>query len=118
MFLKKFSLIPFAVLLTFSLVACTPTTDTPTDSTPTTEGTSTTKTFTLEELAQYNGQNGQPAYVAINGTVYDVTNIPEWAGGMHQNGLTAGQDLSEYINSAPHGTSVLQNLPVVGELAE
>lgn len=31
------------------------------------------KTFTREELAKFNGQNGQPAYVAISGTVYDVS---------------------------------------------
>jgi Predicted heme/steroid binding protein len=31
------------------------------------------KQFTLEELKQYNGENGQPAYVAIDGIVYDVS---------------------------------------------
>ena len=34
----------------------------------------TEKTFTLAQLAQYDGQNGQPAYVAVDGVVYDVTN--------------------------------------------
>ena len=31
------------------------------------------KIFTKNELAQYNGQNGQPAYVAVQGVVYDVS---------------------------------------------
>ncbi len=29
--------------------------------------------FTLEELAEYNGTGGRPAYVAVNGIVYDVS---------------------------------------------
>lgn len=122
--IKKVLLFPLAALLSVSLFACapaseTPTVDTPTtEETPVTEETPTVKTFTLEELAMYNGKDGNPAYVAINGIVYDVTNVPEWMNGMHQNGLTAGQDLSDYINTAPHGTTVLQSLPVVGELAE
>lgn len=35
------------------------------------------KTFTPNELAKYNGQNGQPAYVAYKGIVYDVSNVPQ-----------------------------------------
>lgn len=116
---KKIFLLPVAALLSISLVACTSTTDTPmVGETPTTEEMPMVKTFTLEELAIYNGKDGNPAYVAINGTVYDVTDVPAWMEGMHQNGLTAGQDLSTYINTAPHGSRVLQNLPIVGELAE
>jgi cytochrome b involved in lipid metabolism len=37
--------------------------------------------FTLEELAQFNGKDGNPAYVAVNGKVYDVTDVPAWRGG-------------------------------------
>ena len=48
------------------------------------------KTFTREELAKFNGQNGQPAYVAISGTVYDVSNKAAWKGGKHH-GNEAGQ---------------------------
>jgi predicted heme/steroid binding protein len=73
------------------------------------------QTFTLEELAQYNGQNGAKAYIAVNGKVYDVTRIGAWEGGVH-NGVVAGTDASEVINQAPHGTSVLKNLRVVGTL--
>ena len=34
--------------------------------------------FTLEELSLYNGKNGAPAYVAVNGVVYYVTNNSVW----------------------------------------
>ncbi len=75
------------------------------------------KEFTLEELKKYDGQNGNPAYVAIDGTVYDMTNVGPWAGGKHH-GNTAGNDLSSAILKAPHGKSVLGKLPVVGVLAK
>lgn len=32
-------------------------------------------TFNQTELAKYNGQDGQPAYVAVDGVVYDVTGL-------------------------------------------
>lgn len=77
-----------------------------------------TKTFTKEELQQYNGQNGQPAYVAIHNKVYDVTHIPAWQNGMH-NGNKAGLDLTDILfNFSPHKDRVLAKLPVVGELTE
>ena len=31
------------------------------------------KEFTLEDLSQYNGSNGSPAYVAMEGIVYDIS---------------------------------------------
>lgn len=72
------------------------------------------KTFTAAELAKYDGQNGNPAYIAVNGVVYDVSNVPQWQGGMH-NGHKAGTDLTKAIASAPHGTRVLSGLPIVGK---
>jgi len=74
-------------------------------------------TFTLAELATFNGENGQPAYVAVAGVVYDVSNHPRWQTNEH-NGNVAGTDLTEAIKKAPHGTSKLKDLPVVGKLAE
>lgn len=73
------------------------------------------RVFTLDELKQYNGQNGNPAYVAVNGIVYDVTNAKNWNNGSHQ-GHTAGTDLTDAIAQSPHGDSVLKGLPVVGTL--
>lgn len=78
---------------------------------------SSEKTFTLSELKKYNGQNGSPAYVAVDGVVYDVTNVKNWQNGTHH-GYSAGQDLSQAISQSPHGTSVLSGLPVVGKLQQ
>jgi predicted heme/steroid binding protein len=77
---------------------------------------STSQTFTLDELKTYDGQNGNPAYVAIDGIVYDVTNVEEWANGKHKNGLVAGADLTSALADSPHGDKVLKDLPIVGKL--
>lgn len=72
--------------------------------------------LTLEELKMYDGQNGNPAYIAVDGVIYDVTNVSPWSGGKH-NGFTAGQDLTDAIkNVSPHGLAKLESVPVVGEL--
>ncbi len=74
------------------------------------------KTFTIEELATYNGKNGQPAYVAVDGTVYDVTNNAAWAAASHF-GLTAGKNLSNEFQSCHSGQKeILAKLKVVGRL--
>lgn len=74
-----------------------------------------TKEFTLNELAQYDGTMGKPAYAAVNGIVYDVSSNSNWIGGMHH-GLTAGKDLSSEFESC-HGVSDnLAKLPKVGVL--
>lgn len=75
-------------------------------------------TLTLEELKAFNGQDGQPAYVAVDGVIYDVSAIKEWKGGTHQNRFKAGNDLSEEIKLSPHGKSFLKKAVVVGTLAE
>ena len=64
-------------------------TDTPTSApadTPTTvpEADSSELVLTLDELAQYDGQNGNPAYIAVDGVIYDVTNVSQWNGGAHK----------------------------------
>lgn len=75
-------------------------------------------TLTLEELKAYNGQNGMPAYIAVDGKIYDVTNNPMWRNGTH-NGFTAGNDLTEQIKTiSPHGLKVLGQVPMVGVIKE
>jgi predicted heme/steroid binding protein len=59
-----------------------------------------------------------PAYIAVSGVIYDVSDSSRWSGGSH-NGFTAGADLTDEIASiSPHGTSVLDRLVIVGELME
>ena len=79
---------------------------------------STELVLTLDELARYDGKNGNPAYIAVDSVIYDVTDISYWQNGDH-NGFTAGNDLTEEIkNASPHGVSKLKGLPVVGKLAD
>ena len=73
--------------------------------------------FTVEELEKYNGENGNPAYVAIEGVIYDVSKIPAWKTGKHF-GLTAGQDLSEQFESCHGIIDILANAPKVGVLMD
>ncbi|QJD72781.1 cytochrome b5 domain-containing protein [Lactobacillus acetotolerans] len=75
------------------------------------------KKFTKESLLHYDGKDGRPAYVAVDGTVYDVTNNPHWTGGTHH-GHLAGRDLSVAITHSPHGKSVLRKLNKVGTYSE
>jgi predicted heme/steroid binding protein len=77
------------------------------------------KVFTLDELAKFDGKNGNPAYIAVDGVVYDVTNVPEWKGGSHWGRFFAGKDLTTEIKTlSPHGVSKLKGVPVVGTLAK
>ena len=72
--------------------------------------------LTLDQLKQYDGKNGNPAYIAVDGILYDVTNVGQWSNGKH-NGYTAGKDLTDAIkNKSPHGTSKLNGVPIVGKL--
>ena len=81
-----------------------------------TTGTGEQRQFTAEELSQYNGMNGNPTYVAVNGVVYDLSNVARWAGGSHF-GLVAGQDhTSDFMGCHGGLTERLQLLPVVGTL--
>jgi predicted heme/steroid binding protein len=81
-----------------------------------TNNVSSSKAFTVDELKKYNGQNGNPAYVAVSGIVYDVTNARGWKNGRHENGIVAGMDLTSALSQSPHGDSVLKELPIVGKL--
>ena len=76
------------------------------------------KEFTEEELAQYNGKNGNPAYVAYKGKVYDVSTSFLWKGGEHQVFHNAGVDLTDALEQAPHGEDGLDKFTVVGVLRD
>lgn len=74
--------------------------------------------FTMMDLAKYNGQNGAAAYVAIEGTVYDVTGIMGFEDGNHF-GVKPGTDGTQSFRECHNGDrSVLRNLRKVGVLRQ
>jgi predicted heme/steroid binding protein len=74
------------------------------------------KKFTREELAKFNGRNGNPAYLAYNGKVYDVSESSFWLGGDHLGAHQAGKELTEEMALAPHGPENLDRVKLVGVL--
>ncbi len=82
----------------------------------------TGRTFTLAELSKFDGQSGTPAYVAVDGVVYDVSGSVMWPDGKHARcalGAMAGKDLSDIITQAPANMrSNLARMPVVGTLSK
>lgn len=71
---------------------------------------STNMTFNAQTLAKYDGLNGQPAYVAVDGVVYDMSQT--FRNGKHH-GFSAGQDLSQAFHRE-HPADYLNGLTVVG----
>jgi predicted heme/steroid binding protein len=69
-----------------------------------------------DELAQNNGQNGKPAYVAYKGKVYDVSESAFWLYGDHMGSHQAGKDLTMEMELAPHTDMTLQRVKEVGVL--
>lgn len=82
-----------------------------------TEQTIPDKTFTLEELSQYDGKDGREAYIAIDGVVYNVTDVHGWIEGEHE-GYSAGKDLTAAFESSPHKESTLNGLEIIGTLID
>lgn len=74
--------------------------------------------FTKKELAQYDGKDGKPAFIAFEGRVYDVSRSFLWQDGRHQVLHTAGVDLSASLVQAPHGADLLERCSVIGVLEE
>lgn len=70
--------------------------------------------FTPEELAQYNGEDGRPAYIAVNGMVYDVSGYATWEDGTHYD-MVAGTDGTEAFRLC-HNHTILERLKPIGRL--
>lgn len=73
------------------------------------------KEITLEELKEFDGTDGKPAYVAYKGMVYDVTESAMWGDGDHEGMHSAGVDLTVEHEDAPHDEHIL-DFPEVGRL--
>jgi len=110
--MKKFMSLLMIVLLQVTILSACGTTKTPTETSVVTAPIS----LTIQELAKYDGTNGNKAYIAIEGKIYDVTDIPQWKGGKH-NGYTAGKDLTNEIKTkAPHGMTPIEKLTPIGTI--
>lgn len=71
--------------------------------------------FDQEMLAQYDGKDGRPAYIAFDGLVYDVGAY--FIQGEHHEGVHAGMDLTGQIDRRKC-LNALNHCPIVGTWAE
>jgi predicted heme/steroid binding protein/uncharacterized membrane protein len=76
------------------------------------------KEFDAAELADFDGENGKPIYIAHAGKVYDVSQSKLWRNGLHMKRHHAGGDLTADIQAAPHEVDVLERYPQVGVLKQ
>jgi predicted heme/steroid binding protein len=73
--------------------------------------------YTADELRNFDGKEGHPAYVAFNNKIYDVSRSSFWKDGKHFGKHSAGADLTGMLDQAPHGDEKLQVLDQIGKLA-
>lgn len=66
------------------------------------------RTFTRDELREFNGRDRKPADVAFKGKFYDVTDGPSWDDGDHFWQHQAGMDLTEEMEER---RTVMKYLP-------
>ncbi len=126
--LRKWSIVPLSLLscllaLAMLLAACgsqaatagsTASGATTTAGVTTAAGGQTDQAFTAAELAAFDGKNGNKAYIAVDGIVYDVTKVAEWASRLHAGRFAPGKDYSAEIKKAPHGVEQLLKAVRVG----
>jgi predicted heme/steroid binding protein len=80
---------------------------------------SVNRSYTLEELALYDGKDGNDCLVAVDGDVYLIEGFALWVEGEHITSggrARCGFDLTEVIDESPHGRSKLELLKKVGIL--
>ncbi|HRY77202.1 MAG TPA: cytochrome b5 domain-containing protein [Candidatus Izemoplasmatales bacterium] len=106
-----------ATSTTTSTSTTTTSTSTTTTSTSTTQSV-TLRSFTLAELAVFDGHSGTTAYIAVNGIVYDVTDVAEWTNGWHKGMHLAGTDATAAFADSSHSSAFLGQLEIVGTLLD
>jgi predicted heme/steroid binding protein len=72
--------------------------------------------ITKQQLADNNGKNGKPAYIAYQNKVYDVSDTSFWMDGDHMGMHEAGKDLTEELEMAPHRDENFKKVKFVGDL--
>ena len=80
---------------------------------------SVSRSYTLEELALYDGKDDNDCLVAVDGDVYLIEGFALWVAGEHVTSggrARCGFDLTEVIDESPHGRSKLELLKKVGTL--
>ncbi len=73
--------------------------------------------LTIDELANFDGEEGRPAYIAYKGKIYDASQSKLWKNGNHMTRHQAGVDLTDILSQAPHDEDKILSLPVVGQLS-
>jgi predicted heme/steroid binding protein len=76
-----------------------------------------TREFTMKELSAYNGVGDNHAYIAVNGTVYDITG-ERALNQIVAAGFKPGTDLSEQFNSGKLSKQLLNNIRIIGVLRD
>ena len=71
--------------------------------------------YTVDELRAFDGKDGRKALVAVEGTIYDVTESHFWKNGKHARHL-AGDDMTAAIKQAPHGPEKVDKFLQAGRL--
>lgn len=83
-----------------------------------TQAQGTNRVFTTDELANYNGQGGNPAYIAVEGIVYDITpNLDFWTTGINS-AVVPGRDVTTHVSRLYGSLSILGGLKIVGILRD
>lgn len=74
-------------------------------------------TYTKAELELRDGIQSPEIWIAYKGYVYDVSRSELFAGGKHYR-HKCGQDLTSYMEQAPHADDVMKGFPIVGRYVE
>lgn len=67
------------------------------------------KAFSKEELVNYDGKINKSSYIAVEGTVYDITNSKDWKNSTYKS-YQGGKDYTDVVKDE----SLIAKLPVVG----
>jgi predicted heme/steroid binding protein len=72
------------------------------------------KIFSIDELAKFDGKNGNSPYVAVDGLIYDMTGV--FQAGKHYSHF-AGKELTNAFYKV-HVKSEITKYPIVGKLVQ